>query len=203
MEFFRPEYGSGWPFPSPGDLPNPEINPRSPTLQVDSLPAEPQWKPKSIGVGSLSFLQGIFPTQESNQGLLHCRWILYQLSYEGSPMQESWSRFLCFPPGDLHSLGIEPTSLVSPALAGRFFTAKLSGNPELTGVGQEPFPCDLRAETILLAPRGHAPIPVTWPSRVSRSCGHSGAPCSSSPTGTCLYNSNPCLTSRPSFKLLI
>ena len=32
--------------------------------------------------GSLSLLQGIFPTQESNQGLLHCRWILYQLSYE-------------------------------------------------------------------------------------------------------------------------
>ena len=34
--------------------------------------------------GSLSLLQGIFLTQESNQGLLHCRWILYQLSYEGS-----------------------------------------------------------------------------------------------------------------------
>ena len=36
------------------------------------------------GVGSLSLLQWIFPTQESNQGLLHCRQILYQLSYEGS-----------------------------------------------------------------------------------------------------------------------
>ena len=35
-------------------------------------------------MGSLSLLQWIFPTQESNQGLLHCRWILYQLSYEGS-----------------------------------------------------------------------------------------------------------------------
>ena len=35
-------------------------------------------------VGSLSLFQGIFPTQESNQGLLHCRWILCQLSYEGS-----------------------------------------------------------------------------------------------------------------------
>ena len=39
----------------------------------------------NIGVGSLSLLQGIFPTQESNWGLLHCRWILYQLSYQGSP----------------------------------------------------------------------------------------------------------------------
>ena len=37
------------------------------------------------GVGSLSLLQGIFPTQGSNPGLLHCRQILYQLSYQGSP----------------------------------------------------------------------------------------------------------------------
>ena len=33
----------------------------------------------------LFLLQRIFPTQESNRGLLHCRWILYQLSYQGSP----------------------------------------------------------------------------------------------------------------------
>ena len=63
----------------------PGIKPRSPTLQADSVPAEPPGKPKNTGVGSLSLLQGIFPTQESNQGLLHCRWILYQLSYQGSP----------------------------------------------------------------------------------------------------------------------
>ena len=42
MGFSRQEYWSGLPFPSPGDLPNPTIEPRSPTLQVDSLPAEPQ-----------------------------------------------------------------------------------------------------------------------------------------------------------------
>ena len=41
---------------------------RSPTLQAESLPAEPQGKPKNTGVGSLSLLQGIFPTQESNRG---------------------------------------------------------------------------------------------------------------------------------------
>ena len=82
--FSRPEYWSGEPFPSPGDLSNPGIEPRSPTLQVDSLSAEPQGKSKNTGVGSLSLLQ-IFLTQESNQGLLHCRRILYQLSYEGSP----------------------------------------------------------------------------------------------------------------------
>ena len=37
---------------------------------------------QNTGVGSLSFLQGIFPTQGSNPGLLHCRWFLYQLSHK-------------------------------------------------------------------------------------------------------------------------
>ena len=85
MEFSRLEYWSGWPFPSPGDLPNPGIKPKSPTLPADSLPAEPQRKPKNTGVGSLSLLQQIFPTQELNWGFLHCRQILYQLSYQGGP----------------------------------------------------------------------------------------------------------------------
>ena len=62
--------------------------PRSPAVQVDSLPAEPQGKPKNAGVGSLSLLQRIFSTRELNWGLLHCRQILCQLSYEGSPI---WS----------------------------------------------------------------------------------------------------------------
>ena len=67
-----------------GDLPKPGIEPTSPALQADSSPAEPQVKPKNTEVGSLSLLQRIFLTQELNQGLLHCRWILYQLSYQGS-----------------------------------------------------------------------------------------------------------------------
>ena len=84
--FSRQEYWSGLPFPPPGDLPNPGIKSRPPVLQVDSLPSEPPGKPKNPGVGSLSLLQGIFLTQELNRGLLHCRWILYQLSYQESPM---------------------------------------------------------------------------------------------------------------------
>ena len=48
MEFSRLEYWSGQPFPSPGDLPNPQIEARSPTLQADSLPAEPQGKPIAL-----------------------------------------------------------------------------------------------------------------------------------------------------------
>ena len=58
-----------------GNLPNPGIKPGSPALQVDSLLAEPQGKPKDTGVGSLSLLQRVFPIQESNRGLLHCRQI--------------------------------------------------------------------------------------------------------------------------------
>ena len=69
-----------------GDLLNPGVEPRSPTLQVVSLPAEPQGKPMNTGVGSLSFFQQIFPTQELNQDLLHCRRIPYQLNYQGSPI---------------------------------------------------------------------------------------------------------------------
>ena len=79
--FSSQEYWSGLPCPPSGHLPNPGIEPRSPTLQVDSLPSEPPRKPKNIWVGSLSLLQGIFLTQ----GLLHCRQILYQLNYQGSP----------------------------------------------------------------------------------------------------------------------
>ena len=57
MEFSRPEYWSGQPFPSLGNLPNPGIEPTSPTLQADSLPAEPQGKPsdnEALFIGELS-----------------------------------------------------------------------------------------------------------------------------------------------------
>ena len=60
----------------------------SPILQVDSLPAEPQGKPKNTRMGSLSLLQWIFPTQELNRVLPHCRRILYQLSYQGSSLAQ-------------------------------------------------------------------------------------------------------------------
>ena len=66
----------------------------SPTLQVHSLPSEPPGKPKNTGVGSLSLFQRIFLTQELNRGLLHCRQILYQLSYQGSPGMRWFLSFL-------------------------------------------------------------------------------------------------------------
>ena len=61
MEFSRPEYWSGSPFPLTEDLSNPGIKPRSPALQVDSLPLEPQGKP--LICGELSEFHGMDPMQ--------------------------------------------------------------------------------------------------------------------------------------------
>ena len=58
MEFSRQEYWSGLPFPFPGDLPNPGIEPRSPALQADTLLSEPPGKP-IISTGD-QFSQGFF-----------------------------------------------------------------------------------------------------------------------------------------------
>ena len=68
VEFFRQEYWSGLTFPSPGDLPDPGIEPRSPALQADSLPSELSGKPlvlKKLGI-KLTYdtaipLLGIYP----------------------------------------------------------------------------------------------------------------------------------------------
>ena len=64
-------------------------------VMSDSLPPHGLYSPwnspgQNTGVGSLSLLQGIFPTQGLNPGLLHCRWIFYQLSHEGSPSILEW-----------------------------------------------------------------------------------------------------------------
>ena len=58
VEFSRPEYWSGEPFPSPGDLPNPGMESRSPTLQADSLPAEPQGSPRILEWVAYPFFRG-------------------------------------------------------------------------------------------------------------------------------------------------
>ena len=58
MEFSRPEYCSGYPIPSPGNLPNPGNKPRSPTLQVDSLPAESPGSPRTLKCVAYPFSRG-------------------------------------------------------------------------------------------------------------------------------------------------
>ena len=70
--------GAAVPFSRGFSQPGPE--PISPTLLADSSLSEPPGKPENTGVGSLSLLEEIFLTQEL-WALLHCRQILYQLSY--------------------------------------------------------------------------------------------------------------------------
>ena len=107
MEFFRPEYWSGELFPSPGDLTNSGIELRSSILQADSLPDELSGKSKNTELGSLSLLQWIVLTQESNWGLLHCRRILYQLSYQGCFCSTTrWISYIVY----IKPLPVEPSS---------------------------------------------------------------------------------------------
>ena len=70
---------------------------------------------QDTGTGSLSLLQGIFLTQESNWDLLHCRQIIYQLSYEGTP-REPMSNFPC------SSMVTQPNQLINKCC---FSVAKL------------------------------------------------------------------------------
>ena len=99
--------------PSSRDLPSPGIKPRSLALQADSLPSEPPGKPKNTKVGSLSLLQGIFLTQESNEDLLHRRWNLYQLSCQGSPVlsNKQWNKVASVDDNSIYQL-LRPQILV-------------------------------------------------------------------------------------------
>ena len=106
-------YWNGQLFPSPGDLPNQGMESRSPTLQADSLPSEPPGKPKNIGAGSQSPFQGIFLTQEPNWGLLHCRRILYQLSWYGQTQYSLEVALLT-----IHTLNYTAEAVIYGAYAG-------------------------------------------------------------------------------------
>ena len=87
-----------------------------------SLPSHGLYSPwnspgPNTGVGSLSLLQGIFPTQGSNPGVPHCRWILYQLSHKGSPRILEW---VAYPFASRSSWPKNWTGV--SCIAGRFFT---------------------------------------------------------------------------------
>ena len=120
MGFSRQEHWSGLPFPSPGDLPNPGIKPGSPTLQVDSLPAEPPGKKVKL----LSCVR-LFATP-------------WTVAHQAPPSiefsrQEYWSG-LPFPsPGDLPAPGIEPRS---PTLRADALPSEPPGNPRREEKGE-------------------------------------------------------------------
>ena len=75
-------------------------------------------------MGSLSLLQGIFPTQGSNPGLPCCRWILYHLSHRGSPRIQEW---VAYP---FSSVSSQPRNqTVVSCIEGVFFTNWATGKP--------------------------------------------------------------------------
>ena len=87
-------------------------------VQLFVTPGSPWNSPgHNTGGDSLFLFQGIFPTQGSNLGLPHCKWILYQLSHEGSPRILEW---VSYPFSSSSSL-LKNWTWVS-CIAGRFFT---------------------------------------------------------------------------------
>ena len=117
MGFSRQEYWSGLPFPSPGDLPDPGIEPRSPAFQADALTSEP--------------LSHLCPT------LCNPMAIARQTPPSmGFSRQEYWSGVPCTSPGYLPNSGTEPTTLASPALAGRFFPTVPPGKSHNSWISQ-------------------------------------------------------------------
>ena len=90
---------------------------------------------QKTGVGSLSLLQGIFPTQGSNPGLPHCRRVLYQLSHKGSPRILEWVAYL------FSSRSSQPRNQTGVScIAGGFFTNWAMREAPCTPVLPLPFP---------------------------------------------------------------
>ena len=124
MGFSRQEYWSGFPLPSPGDLPNPGTEPASPALQAVSYIAG--WFFTNWATWEAPFI----PVCLCAKSLQSCPTLCNPMDYiahqaplsMGFPRQEYWSG-LPFPTsGDLPNPGIEPLSPTSPALPDRFFT---------------------------------------------------------------------------------
>ena len=103
----------------------------SDSLQPHGLYSQWNSPDQDTGVGSLSLLQGIFPTQGSNPGLLHCRWILYQLSHKGNPRMLEWVAY----PFSSRSSRPRDWTRVS-CIAGGFFFYQLSYQGRLDGVAK-------------------------------------------------------------------
>ena len=120
--------------------------------------SSPGW---NTGVGSLSLLQGIFPTQELNPGLLHCREILYQLMHKGSPLSSVGKESACNvgDPGSIPGLGRSPGEGKGYPLQyfGALLMAQLVKNPPVMWGTQDPWVGKI------LWRRERLPTPVFWP----------------------------------------
>ena len=119
MEFSRQEYWRGLPFPSSGDLPRPGIEPRSPSLEVNSLPSEPQGKPHYLLLSHFSRVRlCATPQTTAHQAPPSL----------GFSRQEHWSGLPLPSPGDLPNPGIEPGS---PALQADALPSEPQGKPHM------------------------------------------------------------------------
>ena len=121
--FPRQEYWRWLPIPSPGDLPNPGMEPTSPALEGRFFTTELPGKPK-IQTTKAQCILSCFSRIRlfANPQTIACQASLSM----GFSRQESWSGLPCPPPGDLPNSGIKPGPLMSPALAGRCFTTSTS-----------------------------------------------------------------------------
>ena len=109
----------------------PESESESCSVMSNSLRTHTLYRPwnspgQNTGMNSLSHLQGIFPSQELNPGLLHCRQILYQLSHKGTPRILEWVAypFSCASSQPRDRTGVSCT-------AAEFLPTELSGKPRL------------------------------------------------------------------------
>ena len=107
---------------------------------------------QNTGMGSRSLLQGVFPTQESNPGLTHCRQIPYQLSNKGSPRILEWVAYPFYSGSSWPSNWTE----VSP-IAGGFFTNWAISKPLISGKAlgghKQNFACTRSQETKSVSPQ--------------------------------------------------
>ena len=134
MKFSRPEYWSGYLFPSPGDLPNPEIKPRFPALQADYVPTEAPGK-LTISRSLLKFMS-IESVMPSNRFILCCPLLLpsafpsISIFSNESALHLRWSKYwsFSFSPSSEYS-GLISFRIVSPVTLGKFFHLSLPQFP--------------------------------------------------------------------------
>ena len=134
MKFSRPEYWSGYLFPSPGDLPNPGIKPRVPALQADYVPTEPPGK-LTISQSLLKFMS-IESVMPSNHFILCCPLLLpsvfrsISIFSNESALHFRWSKYwsFSFSPSN-ENLELVSFRIVSPVTLGKFFHLSLPQFP--------------------------------------------------------------------------